>query len=190
MYSRPPNGYVCRICNIPGHWIQQCPLKRTFAQRQTHIPYDYRCKICGKSDHFIYQCPLKYQPTVSNIPADYVCHICGIPGHWIQNCPEKSNHKYYNQIARYEPARPEYTTKQFPTERVEPNPSKFTHDTIIYCDRYDATLDPTQSGVFVHNINNESNKLVTTWEKWEYYPHLLLAHFYVQALTIVNVKLC
>ncbi|KAI9333336.1 hypothetical protein DFJ73DRAFT_764403 [Zopfochytrium polystomum] len=22
----PPEGYVCRKCNVPGHWIQRCPL--------------------------------------------------------------------------------------------------------------------------------------------------------------------
>ena len=87
MYSGPPNGYVCRICNIPGHWIQQCPMKNR--SNQTQIPYNYRCKICGKSDHLIYQCPLKYHPTISRVPTNYVCHICGIPGHWIQNCPQR-----------------------------------------------------------------------------------------------------
>lgn len=25
----PPDGYVCKICAIPGHWIQQCPLRHT-----------------------------------------------------------------------------------------------------------------------------------------------------------------
>jgi hypothetical protein len=24
--STPPEGYICRKCNVPGHWIQQCPL--------------------------------------------------------------------------------------------------------------------------------------------------------------------
>lgn len=23
--SVPSDGYVCKLCNIPGHWIQQCP---------------------------------------------------------------------------------------------------------------------------------------------------------------------
>jgi hypothetical protein len=26
--SAPSEGYVCSICNKPGHWIQQCPEKR------------------------------------------------------------------------------------------------------------------------------------------------------------------
>ncbi len=25
--STPPSGYVCRICHVPGHWIQYCPNK-------------------------------------------------------------------------------------------------------------------------------------------------------------------
>ncbi|KXS16490.1 hypothetical protein M427DRAFT_134102 [Gonapodya prolifera JEL478] len=23
----PPDGYVCKICGVPGHWIQQCPIR-------------------------------------------------------------------------------------------------------------------------------------------------------------------
>ena len=23
----PPPGYICHRCNIPGHWIQNCPTK-------------------------------------------------------------------------------------------------------------------------------------------------------------------
>ena len=25
----PPDGYVCRLCSVPGHWIQVCPTKKT-----------------------------------------------------------------------------------------------------------------------------------------------------------------
>ncbi len=30
----PPDGFVCKVCNIPGHWIQQCPevIKKKIAQ--------------------------------------------------------------------------------------------------------------------------------------------------------------
>ncbi|KAL7446838.1 hypothetical protein ACHAXM_011490 [Skeletonema potamos] len=27
--STPPDGYVCRLCSVPGHWIQVCPTKKT-----------------------------------------------------------------------------------------------------------------------------------------------------------------
>lgn len=26
-HGPPPEGYTCRICNVPGHWIQECPEK-------------------------------------------------------------------------------------------------------------------------------------------------------------------
>lgn len=39
--STPPDGYVCRLCSVPGHWIQICPMKKTGAKRQRksdHVP--------------------------------------------------------------------------------------------------------------------------------------------------------
>ena len=27
--TAPPDGYVCRLCSNPGHWIQVCPTKKT-----------------------------------------------------------------------------------------------------------------------------------------------------------------
>jgi hypothetical protein len=39
--SVPPDGYVCRLCSTPGHWIQVCPTKKTGAKRQRksdHVP--------------------------------------------------------------------------------------------------------------------------------------------------------
>lgn len=39
--SEPPDGYVCRLCSTPGHWIQVCPTKKTGTKRQRksdHVP--------------------------------------------------------------------------------------------------------------------------------------------------------
>lgn len=39
--STPPDGYVCRLCSTPGHWIQVCPTKKTGAKKQKksdHVP--------------------------------------------------------------------------------------------------------------------------------------------------------
>ncbi|CAJ1966606.1 unnamed protein product [Cylindrotheca closterium] len=37
--SSPPAGYVCNLCKIGGHWIQQCPQKSKSKKRKTgHIP--------------------------------------------------------------------------------------------------------------------------------------------------------
>ena len=84
--STPPGHYICRICNIPGHWIQKCPLKN-----QNQVPSYYICKICKRPGHFIRNCPLKYDPILSRIPSNYICHKCGYPGHWIQNCSIRYN---------------------------------------------------------------------------------------------------
>jgi len=38
--STPPEGYVCRLCSTPGHWIQVCPTKKTGSKR-TKKPTDH-----------------------------------------------------------------------------------------------------------------------------------------------------
>ena len=37
----PPDGYVCRLCSVPGHWIQVCPTKKTGSKKRKatdHVP--------------------------------------------------------------------------------------------------------------------------------------------------------
>lgn len=64
----PPPNYLCRLCSIPGHWIDQCV---RFTPRngsaQTRRGGDARTA--------------PPQP-----PLGYVCNLCGRPGHWIQQC--------------------------------------------------------------------------------------------------------
>jgi hypothetical protein len=65
--SIPPLGYVCKLCKIPGHWIQSCPdaslypLVRDFSSPNRKITYP---------------------------PDGYICRLCNVAGHWIQNCPD------------------------------------------------------------------------------------------------------
>lgn len=47
-FDSPPENYLCRICNIPGHYVKQCPNKKV-----------YICKICNESGHHIRDCPKK-----------------------------------------------------------------------------------------------------------------------------------
>ncbi|KAJ2354814.1 hypothetical protein IWW50_003702 [Coemansia erecta] len=55
----PPLDYICRSCNLPGHWIQDCPInKQQKRQRVDGVP-----------------------------PAGYICHRCKKPGHWKPDCP-------------------------------------------------------------------------------------------------------
>lgn len=50
--SIPPDGYICRKCNCPGHWIQQCP----YQQKTSVPPGSYICRICNTPGHWIYLC--------------------------------------------------------------------------------------------------------------------------------------
>lgn len=54
--STPPPGYVCRKCNTPGHWIQQCVIPN---RSLNGPPEGYTCKICWVKGHWIGQCPLR-----------------------------------------------------------------------------------------------------------------------------------
>ncbi len=36
--SIPPDGYVCRLCSVPGHWIQVCPTKKTGDKKRKRKP--------------------------------------------------------------------------------------------------------------------------------------------------------
>ncbi|CAB9498291.1 expressed unknown protein [Seminavis robusta] len=41
--TEPPDGYVCNLCKITGHWIQQCPTRKQHNKRKrktttTHQP--------------------------------------------------------------------------------------------------------------------------------------------------------
>ncbi|KAJ3200333.1 hypothetical protein HK099_002722, partial [Clydaea vesicula] len=59
--TTPPDGYICRKCNTPGHWIQQCPFQKTSIP-----PTTYTCRICGVKGHWIYQCAHRLPKQVSN----------------------------------------------------------------------------------------------------------------------------
>jgi Zinc knuckle len=42
--SDPPEGYVCNLCSIKGHWIQQCPTKEEThnKKRKKKAEHEYR----------------------------------------------------------------------------------------------------------------------------------------------------
>ena len=39
--TTPPDGYVCRLCNIAGHWIQVCPTKKTGEKKRKRKQTDH-----------------------------------------------------------------------------------------------------------------------------------------------------
>jgi hypothetical protein len=48
-----PDNYICKICNIPGHLIKDCPNKPP-----PNTPSStYICNICHIPGHLIRECP-------------------------------------------------------------------------------------------------------------------------------------
>ena len=64
----------------------------------------------------------------------------------------------------------------FPTERVEPNAFRLNYNTIIYGDRADPERPDDTTGIFVYNIDTNSNELLSSWHSMKYYPrrHFLI----------------
>jgi hypothetical protein len=118
----PPRDYICKLCNVPGHWLKDCHLyeprngmngvirchSRTpsiSGMRSQNPPGNYICRLCGVAGHWIEACS-KFQPKTGKAeglfkgtvpPRNYVCNLCQQPGHWIQQCaqftPIPGNHK-------------------------------------------------------------------------------------------------
>lgn len=89
----PPDSYVCKICQIPGHWIQDCPEKASQASKDAQDPSrpraGYVCKICQSSEHHVRDCPDKdNRPRGARPPpAGYVCKACGAKEeHFVKDC--------------------------------------------------------------------------------------------------------
>ncbi|KAI9219544.1 hypothetical protein BC828DRAFT_385946 [Blastocladiella britannica] len=59
----PPATYVCRRCNVPGHWIQDCPESQ-------------KCSVCASTEHPARECPVR------------VCRACNTEGHDARTCPQ------------------------------------------------------------------------------------------------------
>ncbi|KAG0340423.1 hypothetical protein BG000_011982 [Podila horticola] len=80
----PPDGYVCRRCNQPGHFVKDCTAERG-------VPEGYICKKCNQPGHFIRDCPMVKEEQETRAtrgpPEGYVCNKCQQPGHFIKDCP-------------------------------------------------------------------------------------------------------
>lgn len=58
----PPDTYVCRICNTPGHYIRDCPQKKTLNEMGTKKPPEgYTCRACANDQHYFKDCPVAAQ---------------------------------------------------------------------------------------------------------------------------------
>ncbi|KAL1916272.1 uncharacterized protein VTP21DRAFT_5889 [Calcarisporiella thermophila] len=85
----PPEGYICKICGIQGHFIHDCPKKAE----------NYVCHICKQPGHLIKDCPQAGQKKKPVPPENYVCNICKEPGHFIKDCPQKGSHPIHEAIS-------------------------------------------------------------------------------------------
>lgn len=75
----PPGNYVCRLCGIPGHWIEQC----VKFQRKKDAPTHTSTAAFAKPP-----------------PDSYICNLCHQPGHWIQQCSEFTPHSTSSSTKR------------------------------------------------------------------------------------------
>ena len=79
----PPPGYVCKKCNVPGHWVESCTAPSTFRQQQQGGGGGM-----GGGGGGMQQLQQQQQ---GRPHGGYVCKICGAPGdHYIHNCPQKA----------------------------------------------------------------------------------------------------
>lgn len=77
----PPPGYLCKICQVPGHYIYDCPQRDgEHRSRRSNADGDAAADGGGGGEYG------RMRP----LPEGYVCRICRVPGHHISNCPSRS----------------------------------------------------------------------------------------------------
>ena len=108
-----PIDYTCKICNIPGHWIEHCPIVwRNSLYKPPTIPNynwikdfpnqfnsdSHNLNTNNNQNNLSKSLPLSYyisNQQCPNIitstltpPTDYVCYRYGQPDNCVQNCPK------------------------------------------------------------------------------------------------------
>ncbi|RUS21953.1 CwfJ C-terminus 1-domain-containing protein-like protein [Endogone sp. FLAS-F59071] len=89
----PPDTYVCNRCNVPGHWIKDCPHGPAVdPSAPKALPENYICRLCNTPGHHIKDCPeaANNKPSAPRLPPEgYICKICNESGHFVRECPKK-----------------------------------------------------------------------------------------------------
>ncbi len=100
----PPGNYVCRLCNVSGHWIDQCS---KFQPKHLELGNGNTENGSGSFSNSAPVLPPmlgpgptpNYRPPAylsKPVPSNYICNLCNRSGHWIQQCTEFTpiiNHK-------------------------------------------------------------------------------------------------
>lgn len=94
----PPGNYVCRLCNVSGHWIDQC--SKFQPKNEPSINNNSNTSSSPVLPPMLGPGPTpNYRPPAylsKPVPSNYICNLCNRPGHWIQQCTEFTpiiNHK-------------------------------------------------------------------------------------------------
>lgn len=103
----PPGNYVCRLCNIAGHWIDECSKFQpkhliegisSESGSSSSSLYHHGNHLASSSVSSTSLPPMlgpgptpNYRPPAylsKPVPSNYICNLCNRPGHWIQQCTE------------------------------------------------------------------------------------------------------
>ncbi len=111
--SVPSAGYICRLCLIEGHWMEDCVLyegkqpdllnggslvtsglfnaKKAQKQltQQLFTPQQIQQQHIQQHQLQYSQKEIPYYKRRPVPPADYICKSCNVAGHWLQNCAFK-----------------------------------------------------------------------------------------------------
>jgi len=74
-----PDDYICRLCLVPGHWMQDCRLFEPKTPTRTSL-FRREVTVLSKRGE-------------AKPPASYVCRLCHFSGHWIENCEKFEKHQ-------------------------------------------------------------------------------------------------
>jgi len=83
--SVPPPEFVCKLCETPGHWLEDCQYFKPKGTRQYERNYGEESgrgsmgRGMNRRNQFNHE---------GNPPDSYTCRLCNTKGHWIEHCAQ------------------------------------------------------------------------------------------------------